>query len=109
MAFFETSKLISWAPQFLHDLGFAQLEPTLVFEGDKSTIHMVENGTDRGKTKHMDVRFHCTRELVQNGTIRLEYQSTVLLVAYILTKAMPPEGFLRLRSILMGLIRAFGT
>jgi hypothetical protein len=95
VALFESSKLISWARQFLHDLGFAQLEPTLVFEDNKSTIHMVENGTDRGKTKHMDVRFHYIRELVQNGTIRLEHQSTLLLVADILTKAMPPEGFLR--------------
>jgi hypothetical protein len=109
IALFELAKLISWARQFLQDLGFPQLSPTVVFEDNKSTIHMVEFGTDRGKTKHMDVRFHYIRELVQNGSITLQHQSTLLMVADILTKALPSDSFLRLRQHLMGTLSVFGT
>jgi hypothetical protein len=109
IALFEGAKLISWARQFLADLGFPQNLPTIVFEDNKSTIHMVEQGTDRGKTKHMDVRFHYIRELVLNGSIQLKHQSTFLMVADIMTKALPTEAFLRLRPLLMGAICAVGT
>jgi hypothetical protein len=104
IALFEAAKLISWARQFLSDLGFPQLLPTTVYEDNLSTIHLVEHGNDKGKTKHMDVRYHYIRELVDNGSIKLEHKSTLLMIADILTKALPFLAFLRLRPLLLGTI-----
>jgi hypothetical protein len=102
IALFETAKLIAWARQFLADLGFKQTEPTTVYEDNLSTIHLVEHGNDKGKTKHMDVRFHFIKELVDNGAIKLQHRSTLLMIADMLTKALASTSFLRLRPYLLG-------
>jgi hypothetical protein len=104
IALFETAKLVAWARQFLSDLGFPQLAPTIVYEDNLSTIHLVEHGNDKGKTKHMDVRYHYIKELVDKGDIKLQHRSTVLMIADLLTKALPTVAFIRLRPFLLGTI-----
>jgi hypothetical protein len=104
IALFETSKLVSWARQFLADLGFQQVAPTVIFEDNLSTIHLVEFGNDKGKTKHMDVRFHYIRELVESDQVKLNHKSTLDMIADILTKASTTPIFLRLRPFLLGTI-----
>ena len=102
ISLFETSKLIEWARQFLYDLGFPQLSPTVIYEDNQSTVQMVQNGTDRGRTKHMDVRFHYLRDQLLNHNIQLQYCSTTNMISDVLTKPLPTESFIKLRSPLMG-------
>jgi hypothetical protein len=104
IALFEAGKLVAWARQFLQDLGFPQLSPTVIYEDNLSTIRLVTHGNDKGKTKHMDVRFHYIRELVESGKVQLEHKSTILMIADMLTKALPTSSFLRLRPFLLGTI-----
>jgi hypothetical protein len=104
ISLFEAAKLVAWARQFLSDLGFPQLAPTIVYEDNLSTIHLVEHGNDKGKTKHMDVRYHYIKELVDNGSVKLAHQSTLLMIADMLTKALSSSAFLRLRPFLLGTI-----
>jgi hypothetical protein len=88
----------------LADLGFPQDLPTVIFEDNLSTIHLVEFGNDKGKTKHMDVRFHYIRELVETGQVKLQHKPTLDMIADILTKASTNPSFLRLRPFLLGTI-----
>ena len=63
---FEASKLIMWLRQLLTELGYSSTNPTVMYEDNNSAIQIVKNGNDKGRTKHMDVRNHLIRDLVQS-------------------------------------------
>jgi hypothetical protein len=106
IALFETAKIIAWARQFLNDLGFPQTSPTLLFEDNMSTILMVQNGNDKGKTKHMDVRYHYIKELVDHGKIILQHLPTTDMISDIFTKPLVSGPYLYLRKKLLGSIKS---
>jgi hypothetical protein len=99
---FEDGKLIAWARQYLYDLGFPQLQPTMIYEDNLSTIHMVQNGNDKGRTKHMDVRYHFIRTLLLSKKVQLSHLPTHEMTADILTKPLDSTAFIKLRSKLLG-------
>ena len=51
-----------------------------------------------GKTKHISIKYHFLRELVQDKEVRLEYVNTKEKLAYIFTKPLPKDVFLYLRG-----------
>jgi hypothetical protein len=99
---FEASKLIMWLRQLLTELGYSSKHPTLMYEDNKSAIQIVANGNDKGRTKHMDVRYHLIRELVQSNTIQVQYMPTESMVADILTKPLDSKLFLKFQTDLLG-------
>jgi hypothetical protein len=103
LALCEGAKLIAWARQLLDELGYPQSGPTIVYEDNQSTIRMVNNGNDKGRTKHIDVRFHYVREMIENKQIVVQYKPTKEMIADILTKATPKPIFTQLRPNLLGL------
>ena len=50
------------------------------------------------KTKHIAIKYHYLRELVQDKTMRMEYVNTKEKLADIFTKALPREPHEYLRS-----------
>ena len=66
LALCEAAKLVAWARQLLSELGYPQSASIVVYEDNQSTIRMVNNGDDKGRTKHIDVRFHYVREMIEN-------------------------------------------
>jgi hypothetical protein len=98
----EGAKIIAWARQFLDELGFPQSDPTVMYEDNKSAIHMVEQGNDKGRTKHIDVRYHYIREMVAEKMIRVEYLCTQDMIADMLTKPLTKKQFRKLCTKLMG-------
>jgi hypothetical protein len=103
LALCEGAKLVAWARQLLSELGYPQPGPTVVYEDNQATIKMVNNGNDKGRTKHIDVRFHYIREMIEQGQIKMEYKRTEDMVADILTKASEKSVFDKLRPVLLGL------
>ena len=51
-----------------------------------------------GRSKHIDIRFHYLRELVQNEVINLIHCGTREQVADIMTKPLPLDAFLQFRG-----------
>ena len=86
---FEASKLIMWLRQLLCELGVIMTQPTILYEENKSAIHIALNGNDKGRTKHMDVRYHYIRELVKEGAITVEYMPTLSMTADIFFNKTP--------------------
>ena len=99
---FEASKIIMWFRQILTELGFPQTSPTTLYEDNKSAIHIVNNGNDKGRTKHMDIRYHLVRDLVKNHHISVCYKPTEDMIADILTKPLDVKHFKYLRKFLLG-------
>ena len=69
---FEASKIIMCLRQLLLELGFPPTTPTILYEDNKSAIHISENDNDRGWTKHMDIRYHLIRELIKTNVIKIK-------------------------------------
>ena len=91
-----------WLRQFLHELGYTPTKPTILFEDNKSVIHMATNGNDKDRTKHMDVRYNYLRDSIDQKAISVEYMPTTVMTSDILTKPLDPKQFLIIRKSILG-------
>ena len=83
------AKEAMWFRQLLTEL-FGQIEsPTTLFSDSKSAIALAQDGHYHARTKHIDIRYHFIRYVVDAGTIKLVYCSTDDMTADTLTKALP--------------------
>jgi hypothetical protein len=53
-----------------------------------------------GKSKHIDVKFHFLRDLVNDGVIKLSYCASENQIADIMTKPLKLEQYEKLREML---------
>ncbi|KAF2291663.1 hypothetical protein GH714_027969 [Hevea brasiliensis] len=65
-----------WLRKVITDLKQDLKESTLIFVDNKSTISMIENLVQHGRTKHINVKFHALREVEKNGEIKLVHCSS---------------------------------
>jgi Reverse transcriptase (RNA-dependent DNA polymerase) len=64
-------------------------EPTTLHGDNKSAIALAHGGQYHARTKHIDIRYHYIRYIIEAGTIKLIYCPTDQQTADILTKALP--------------------
>lgn len=76
--------------------------PTTLLCDNTAAKALAESQKHRQRTKHINVRYHYIRQLVETGVIRVDWISTHEQQADLLTKALPPAVFLPLRTKLMG-------
>ena len=63
--------------------------PTILFSDSKSSIALAQDGHYHARTKHIDIRYHFIRYIIEAGTIKLIYCPTDDMTAGVLTKALP--------------------
>ena len=68
---------------------------------NEGAINLPANLLRSARTKHIDVRFHCIRELVRTSTIAVEHIPTKEQRADILTKALVGANFREHRNFLL--------
>ncbi len=66
-------------------------DKAVVYEDNQECIRWTELHGKR--TKHIDVRYHVSREAIVNNKVVLEYRPTKYMVADALTKPLGPEKF----------------
>ena len=96
------AKEILWCRRLLFSLGYPQLEPTILFEDNKSTISMIKNKCNGKRTKHIDVRYNLIRELCEKMVIVMTYLASGDMTSDTLTKSLSPAPFNHLRKKIMG-------
>ena len=74
-----------------------------VFEDSEGAIALAENPKSSSNSKHIHVRHHFLRELVEKETISIEHVDSEEQHADILTKALPREKFKVHRDFLLGI------
>ena len=89
---------IVWFKQLLEGMKMEIKEPVVMFCDNTSAINISKNLVMHSKTKHIAIKYHFVRELVQDKEIRLEYVHTKEQIAEIFTKPLPKDSFLCLRG-----------
>ena len=62
-----------WLRKLLSDLFDPQLDVTCIFCGNHSCVKLMENPMFHDKLKHIDIKFHYIRDMVQRGAVKLQY------------------------------------
>ena len=88
-----------WMKQMFADYGIVQ-DILIVYCDNTSAINISKNPVQHSRTKHIDIRHHFIRELVENKTVIIEYVATENQLADIFTKALDSSIFDSLRKSL---------
>ncbi|GKV22816.1 hypothetical protein SLEP1_g32638 [Rubroshorea leprosula] len=89
-----------WLRRIMEELELNQHEATSSYCDNSSAIKLSKNPVLHGRSKHIHVRYHFLRNLVEDGTIELIYCRTEDQVADIFTKALKVAAFSKLRELL---------
>ncbi|KAI5348230.1 hypothetical protein L3X38_001117 [Prunus dulcis] len=96
----EATSQAKWLRFVLEDFGEEQVEETPILCDNTSAIVISRNPVHHQKTRHISRKFHFIREAIQAKEIELVYCKTEDQIADILTKDLPKDRFVRLRSLL---------
>lgn len=77
-----------WLRRVLEKIELPQSMTSLIYCDNSSTIKLSKNLVLHGRSKHIDIRFHFLRDLVNQGIIELSYCSTDKQIADTMTKAL---------------------
>ena len=82
-----------WLRRLLKHIQDLQDKPITIMEDNQGAIGIVKNPVAHSKTKHINIRYHYTREAVRDGTVILSYCPTKRMIADMLTKTLPKQQF----------------
>jgi hypothetical protein len=85
----------------LEFLGQKQEKPTRIYVDNKSAIELCRTLKVKTKVKHVNIRIHYIRELINNKVIELVFVPTEYNVADVLTKGLRPELHERHTGVLL--------
>nr|GEX14635.1 retrovirus-related Pol polyprotein from transposon TNT 1-94 [Tanacetum cinerariifolium] len=71
MAIAEAAKELIWLKNFLSKLGMQQ-EDYVLYCDNQSAVRLAKNPVFHSRTKHIQMRYHFIRELINNGTLNLK-------------------------------------
>lgn len=89
-----------WLTRLLKKLGHKGEDDSLMYCDNSSTIQLSKHSMFHGKSKHIDVKFHFLRNLVNEGTVKLNYCNTQNQIADIMIKPLKKIQFIKLREML---------
>eukprot|EP00961_Rhodomonas_salina_P236181 3191944-Rhodomonas_salina.1 len=84
---------VTYVRRLMEELGYAQPEPTKMFEDNMACIFMSRSSASFHKVRHIDTRVYHLRELCKTGVMKLEKVESAKMAADSLTKAMPRPLF----------------
>ena len=93
MGLSSASQEVIFLRSVLSDLGYLETGASMIFGDNRGSIILAENPKNHGRAKHIDIRYHFMRDLVNEGTIQLSYVPTEENVADIFTKNLPRIKF----------------
>lgn len=89
-----------WLKRVLKTLDQTQQEKNTIYCDSSSAIKLSRNPVMHGRSKHIDVRFHFLRQLVQTDMIELVHCNTLEQIADVMTKPLKLDDFVKMRTML---------
>lgn len=87
----EACKELFWMKRFLEELGLKQ-ERYVLYCDSQSAIHLSKNPSFHSRSKHIDVRYHWIRDVLDNKFLELEKIHTDQNGADMMTKILPKRS-----------------
>ena len=72
-------------------------EPVILYFDNTSAINISKNPVMHAKIKHIAIKYHYVRELVEDKQVKMEYINSKEQIADIFTKPLPKDAFDYLR------------
>jgi hypothetical protein len=82
-----------WLRKLLTGLFDLEMRATAILCDNQSCIKMTENPVFHDRSKHIEIRYHFIRDMVQRGALKLQYISTDEQVADVMTKPLSRVKF----------------
>ncbi|OYD06047.1 Ty1/Copia family ribonuclease HI, partial [Paludifilum halophilum] len=89
---------VIWFKQLLVGMNIEIKDLEVILCDNTSVINISKNPIIHTKTKHISIKYHFMRELVQDKEVRLEFVNTKEKNTDIFTKSLPKDAFLYLRG-----------
>ena len=89
-----------WLKHLLEEMTQEDIGPVPMMEDNQGAIALTKNPVLQKRTKHIDVRYHYTREAAEQEIIKIDYCPTDQMIADVLTKPLPRERFEKLREMM---------
>ena len=77
-----------WLREFISEI-YKPQDPMTLYSDSQSAIALARNEQFHARTKHIDIRFHFIRYIIEAGKIVIDYCPTEDMVADTFTKALP--------------------
>lgn len=98
----DAGKEAVWLRSLATALGVPVAEPTLVHQDNEGAKALTQNSVFHNRTKHIDVRYHKIRELVDAGQVKFSHTPGTDLAADVLTKPVSGPSFATHCNVLFG-------
>ena len=92
MALTEAVKEALWMKGLVSELGFKQ-DQVIIHNDSQSALHLAKHQVFHERSKHIDVKLHFVRDVVNSGKVKVVKVSTEENPADMLTKALPGVKF----------------
>jgi len=103
IAMCEAAKEVVWTRRLLDELRIYQGQATVIYCDNAAAKLLVENPVYHRRTKHIDVKFHYTREQIKNGLVEVKHVESSNQLADFLTKNLSYDRF-KFNCSLLGLL-----
>ena len=104
MALAAAAQEVLFIRQLLKSFGMTINNASPMYEDNRGCLSIATNAMTTGKTKHIDIRYHFVRDLVNDNTISLTWCPTEDMIADILTKfSLPAARHKKLSTLMMNL------
>lgn len=98
----EAGKMILYLRSILHELGFEQHLPTILFEDNQGALHMANSGQPTKRTRHMDIKYFALQNWCETDLIKLQQITTQHNISDAFTKNLGRIKFYQQTDVLMG-------
>jgi hypothetical protein len=82
-----------WLPNILTDLFFHEMDSIVIHCDNQSYVKLSKNHVFHDKSKHIEIKYHYIRDMVQRKAVHVQYLSTHEQVADVFTKPLSRTKF----------------
>jgi hypothetical protein len=100
MTLSKAAKEAIWIKRFLNELNFRNDQFVLIYANNKDVIDLIINSLFHKRTKHIEIRWHWIREMIDRKKITLRYLLINEMIADDLIKSLSVFAFKKFRIML---------